>query len=47
MSILYDVAKARHAELAREVEMTRIQRNVRRNRRSTSIIKKMRLLLHR
>ena len=44
-SLLLDVAKVRQAELIREVEMTRISRNLRRNRKTTSIAKKMRTFL--
>jgi hypothetical protein len=46
-NLLLDVAKVRHAELAREVEMTRTPRSLRRNRKSTSIAKKIRSFLHR
>jgi hypothetical protein len=44
-SLLFDVARARQQETAREVEMTRISRDLRRNMKSTSLAKKLRTFL--
>jgi len=44
-SLLYDVAKAKQAEVSREVEFSRISRSLRRDRKSTSLAKKLRTFL--
>ena len=44
-SVLFDVAKLRQQETAREVELTRISRVTRRNNKSISLAKKLRDLL--
>ncbi len=41
-SLLFDVAKVRQAELAREVEIARKGHNLRRNSKPTSITRKLR-----
>ncbi len=44
-SILFDVAKVRQQELAREFEISRIHREARKNRKPVSMAKKLRTLL--
>ena len=44
-SLLFDVAKVRQQEMVREVEMTRINRDLRHNLKSTSLAKKLRAFL--
>ena len=44
-SLLLDMAKAHNVELVREVEMTRISKNLRRNRKTLSFAKKLRTFL--
>jgi len=44
-SLLYDVAKAHHAELAREVAMTRLGRDFMRNQKPAKVTKKLRSFL--
>lgn len=44
-SLLLDVAKVRQAELAREVEMARITRELKRNRKPTKLAKMLRIFL--
>jgi hypothetical protein len=42
-SLLLDVAKVHQAELAREVEITRISRELKRNRKPTRLAKMLRI----
>ena len=44
-SLLFDVAKVRQQDTAREIQKTRISRDLQRNPKSTSLAKKLRTFL--